>query len=146
MIQPAGHDRIDPEALSCIAAAYTREMTSIRGRRVQRLLKREFAGAEYVLTVQVGSERTAVLGLSDCGAAWCVTDGRGPSASVVKWQHGCTQALEERFDLLKDSLPLLAAESVALASVGGQTPIRVAAGSAAPRVRALMAKALEALA
>lgn len=135
---------IDPATLSSIAADYAKGMTSIRGRRVQRLLKREFGGAETVLLVQAGVDATAVLGLSESGAAWCATDGRGKQASVLKWRHGATHALEERFDLLKDSLPLLAAGSQPLASVGGQGPIRHAGGAISPRVRALAARAFEA--
>jgi hypothetical protein len=59
---------IDPDTLSSFASEYAKGMTSIRGRRVQRLLKREFAGAEYVLLTQVGSGAAAVLGLSASGA------------------------------------------------------------------------------
>ena len=75
---------IDPDALSSLASEYAKDMTSIRGRRVQRLLKREFAGADYVLLAQVGSDTAAVLGLSASGAALCATDGTGKQASVFK--------------------------------------------------------------
>ena len=108
---------IDATALSSLAAAYAKGMTSIRGRRVQRLLKREFAGAEYVFVVEVSSGRSAILGLSETGAAFCATDGRGKQASVVKWLHGSKEALEVRFDLLKDSLPVLETETIALAGL-----------------------------
>ncbi len=101
---------IDATALSSLAAAYAKGMTSIRGRRVQRLLKREFAGAEYLFIVELSSGRSAILGLSETGAAFCATDGRGKQASVVKWLHGSKEALEVRFDLLKDSLPALETE------------------------------------
>jgi hypothetical protein len=120
---------IDPNTLSSIASDYAKGMTSIRGRRVQRLLKREFAGAEYVLKVEAGSGTTAVLGFSASGAAFCATDGRGKRASVVKWLHGSTQALETHFDLLKDSLPVLGTESC----------------SVPPQARALIPMALQAL-
>ena len=76
---------IDANALSALAAEYAKGMTSIRGRRVQRLLNREFAGAEYVLIVEVASVRSAVLGLSESGAGFVTTDGRGRHASVNKW-------------------------------------------------------------
>jgi hypothetical protein len=39
---------INPDALSSLAREYAKDMTSIRGRRVQRFLRREFAGAECV--------------------------------------------------------------------------------------------------
>lgn len=116
---------IDSQALSSLAADYAKGMTSIRGRRVQRLLKREFGGADQVFLVQADSDSQAVLGLSESGAAWCATDGRGRHASVVKWRHGWTQALESRFDLLKDSLPLLAAETLPLTGRVGQIALRV---------------------
>jgi len=113
---------------------------------VQRLLKREFAGARYVLMVQDGSGSKAVLGLSASGAAFCATDGRGKQASVVKWLHGSTEALETRFDLLKDSLPVLGAGSLPLAALRRKVPLRVCAGSAvAPQARALVSMALRAL-
>jgi len=137
---------VDPDALSSLASDYARGMTSIRGRRVQRLLKREFAGAEYVLTVQLSGGATAVLGLSASGAAFCATDGRGRQVSVVKWLHGSTQALEARFDLLKDSLPVLGSEALSLASLRGQVRRRVPAGAVAPGARALVSMALDAMA
>lgn len=105
---------IDPDTLSSLASDYAKGMTSIRGRRVQRLLKREFAGAEHVMTVQVRSGAAAVLGLSSSGAAFCATDGRGKQASVLKWLHGSSEALETHFDLLKDSLPVLGTRSLPL--------------------------------
>ena len=98
---------IPPETLSSLAADYAKNMTSIRGRRVQRLLKREFAGADFVLLAQLGSGAAAVLGLSPSGAAVCATNGKGKYATVAKWAHGSPVAIEEQFDLLKDSLPLL---------------------------------------
>ena len=119
---------IDSDTLSSLAGDYAKDMTSIRGRRVQRLLKREFAGAEHVLMVHVGPGTTGVLGLSASGAAFCATDGKGKHASVVKWLHGSTVGLETRFDLLKDSLPVSGTTSVPLA--GLQELVRQAAGGA----------------
>ena len=107
---------IDPAALSFLASEYTEGMTSIRGRRVQRLLMREFGGAEHVLLIQADFGIQTVLGLSVSGAAQCATEGRGKQASIVKWLHGSTEALESHFDLLRDSLPLLSKESVSLAA------------------------------
>ena len=137
---------IDSNTLSSLASDYAKGMTSIRGRRVQRLLKREFAGAEYVLMVQVGSHTTAVLGLSASGAAFCATDGRGKQVSVVKWLHGSTEALETHFDLLKDSLPVLGTKSLPLAGLRRQAHLRVSAGSVPPQARALVSMALGTLA
>lgn len=136
---------IDFDTLSSLASNYAKGMTSIRGRRVQRLIKREFAGAEYVLMLHAGSGLTAVLGLSASGAAFCATDGRGKQASVAKWLHGSTQALETHFDLLKDSLPALGAQSLPLADLRRHAHLRVAAGSVPPRARALVSTALDTL-
>jgi len=93
--------------LAALASKYVQGMTSIRGRRVQRLLRREFAGAELVALNGEG-----VLGVSSSGAAFCATDGRGPQATLVQWRHGATEAVELQFDLLKDSLPVLATRTV----------------------------------
>ncbi len=102
---------IDADTLSFVANDYAQAMTSIRGRRVQRLLKREFAGADSLLIVEVDAG-AAVLGLPASGAALCATDGRGKEVSVVKWLHGSADALETYFDLLKDSLPVVRTTSV----------------------------------
>ena len=105
---------VHPDTLSALAADYSTGMTSIRGRRVQRLLKREFAGAERVLVLRPEAGMAAVLGLSGTGAAFCATDGRGKRVSVARWLHGWTDAVESHYDLLKDSLPLLATTSLPL--------------------------------
>ena len=102
---------IDPDTLASLAADYTRHMTSIRGRRVQRLLKREFAGADSVQIVATDAGMPAVLGRSKAGAALCATDGKGSCVSVVKWLHGDAYAYETRFDLLKDALPIVDSRS-----------------------------------
>ena len=136
---------IHPDALSSLASGYAKGMTSIRARRVQRLLKREFAGAEHVLVVQVGSGTSAVLGLSARGAAFCATNGRGKQASVVKWLHGSGQALEVSYDLLKDSLPVLSTDSLALPGLAEETHWCISAGSVPPEARPLVATAIQAL-
>jgi hypothetical protein len=135
---------VDIDALSRLASQYARGMTSIRGRRVQRLLQREFAGADRVVIVQVGSGASAVLGLSDTGAAICLTDGRGKHASVVKWRHGATQAFEVRFDLFKDSLPVVATLSVSVADLAGQVRLGISARFPSTQDRARIAQVFEA--
>ena len=137
---------IDPDALSSFASEYAKDMTSIRGRRVQRLLKREFGGAEYVLLAQVGTGTAAVLGLSASGAAICATDGKGKQASVVKWSHGATVALETHFDLHKDSLPVLGTTSLPLDRLRTQARLHVSAGSVPPQARPWASKVLQVLA
>jgi hypothetical protein len=135
---------IDPQALSNFASDYAKDMTSIRGRRVQRLLKREFGGAEYLLPAQLGSGAAAVVGLSASGAALCATDGTGKHASVFKWAHGSTEAIESQFDLHKDSLPVLHSRSVGLARIREQGALRVAVASAPVEARAWLSEVLQA--
>jgi hypothetical protein len=125
---------VDPAALASLATHYAKDMTSIRGRRVQRLLKREFAGADYVLLARLASGASAVVGLSPTGAALCATDGTGRHASVLKWSHGAVMAFETQFDLLKDSLPALETAAVPLGSLR-------ALGGAPWRAQALPAEA-----
>ena len=133
---------IDPDTLSSFASEYAKEMTSIRGRRVQRLLKREFADVDYVLWPKVGSGAPAALGISATGAALCATDGKGRQASVVKWSHGSTEALETHFDLYKDSLPVLSSSSVPLASLRTRLALSLPAGVVPIQARPLAAKVL----
>jgi len=137
---------IDPNTLSSLSSEYAKGMTSIRGRRVQRLLKREFAGAECVLLAQVDSGAAAVLGVSPSGAAICATDGKGRQASVVKWSHGASAAIETYFDLYKDSLPILSTNSVPLASLSTRFRLRLPAGIVPIQDGPLVAKALQVLA
>ena len=137
---------IELEALSSLAADYAKGMTSIRGRRVQRLLKREFVGAEYVLVVEVASRGSAVLGLSEGGAGFVATDGKGKQASVVKWLHGSKEATEVQFDLLKDSLPVLGTRVISLAGLPKRADLHITAGSVPPEASQLVSVTLQALA
>jgi hypothetical protein len=137
---------IDVNSLSCLAADYAKSMTSIRGRRVQRLLKREFAGAEYVLVVEVASGGSAVLGLSEGGAGFIATDGRGRQASVIKWLHGSKEATQVQFDLYKDSLPVLETRIIPLASLPKRAALHIPANSVLPEASHLVSVALQALA
>ena len=131
---------IDPDTLSSLASEYTKRMTSIRGRRVQRLLKREFAGAEHVLLAHADSGASVVLGLSRHGAAICATEGKGKQASVVKWSHESTVAVETRFDLYKDSLPVLGSVPVSFIQLREQIRLHVPAERIPPQVGTLVAK------
>jgi hypothetical protein len=105
---------IEPEELALLAARYARDMTSIRGRRIVRLIRREFAGADEVTIIPHAPGLPAVLGVSQIGAALCASNGKGPAASVIRWLHGATEGVETRYDLLKDSLPALSSEAVEL--------------------------------
>ena len=136
---------IDPDTLSSVAADFANGMTSIRGRRVQRLLKREFKGVDYVLLVQVGAGANAVLGLSESAAAFCATDGRGKHASVITWSLGAKSALETRFDLHKDSLPVLSTEPFPLSALRTEIKLALPAKSVPPEAGHLASKLLQEL-
>jgi hypothetical protein len=136
---------IDPEVLFLLARDYAKSMTSIRGRRVQRLLRREFSGAEHVVMIEASSGTPAVLGVSAIGAAFCSTSGKGKQVSVIKWLHGSTEAIETHFDLLKDSLPVLSATSLPLADLRGRVSLHAAEDSVPSQARALVSLALHAV-
>jgi hypothetical protein len=137
---------IATDSLSSFAIEYTKRMSSLRGRRVQRLIKREFGGAEFVLLAKSSAGEEAILGLSSSGAAICITDGKGKQACVIKWAHQATVAYETRFDLHKDSLPVLGSDQLPIVLLREQTHIHVPAESVPPEAAALVAKVLEALA
>lgn len=105
---------IDDASLTRLARAQAEGMTSIRGRRVVRLIRREFAGAAEVVCLPLDGGGRALLGISPAGAALCATDGRGPEASLVRWHHGEPHGLKTGFSLLKDSLPATREEAVTL--------------------------------
>jgi len=136
---------IDPETLSLLAREYARDMTSIRGRRVQRLLKREFGGADWVLPARFGSGAPAVLGLSATGAALCATDGAGKQATVYKWLYADDAAIESQFDLHKDSLPVLSSQRIPLARVREVARLHVLGDPVPPQARGWLAEVLRVL-
>ena len=109
---------------------------------MQRLVLREFSGASYVLTGKVESGGSAVLGLSDTGAGLLATDGRGTHASLCKWRHGSTDAIELQFDLRMDSLPVLGTRTVPLAGDLPKFNPDPVHGSLPPAARALLSIAV----
>lgn len=63
-------------------------MTSIRGRRVHRLLMREFSRFDHVLPVTAEDCAPALLALGEDGrVSVCQTDGRGPAAAGAEWSR-----------------------------------------------------------
>ena len=93
--------------LEPIARAYVADMTSIRGRRVHRLLMREFSAFDHVLPARTEAGAPALLALTQEGrAAVCCTDGRGAAADVVHARLDIA-AVATSHDLLKDSLPVV---------------------------------------
>lgn len=136
---------IDPDTLSAIASDHAKGMTSIRGRRVQKLLKREFSGAEHVLKAELADGRPAVLGLSESGAAICATDGKGLQAPVVKWLHGSDTAFETQFDLQKDSLPVRSSTTLPIAQLRARWRLHLAGSPMPEGIRVLLSGVLAVL-
>lgn len=99
---------VEKATLDAIARAYIEPMTSIRGRRVHRLLTREFSRFDHVLRVEAEDGTPALLALAqDGGAAICATDGRGSAAAIAQ-SAGLPGALvTTSYDLAKDSLPIV---------------------------------------
>ena len=98
---------ITAAALDRIARAYTASMTSIRGRRVHRLLTRELARYEMVVAARAGAATPALLALAQDGAAAaCSSDGRGAHVAIVHWARLDGATVTTCFDLAKDSLPV----------------------------------------
>lgn len=137
---------IAPDVLATLAATYAQPMTSIRGRRVVKLLKREFAGADHVLLTQAAHGGAAVLGVSAAGAALCVTDGRGAEAPIFRWAHGSSTVLQTCYDLHKDSLPVVSTGDLAFDTLRARGPWRVSPGALPSPTPALVARVFEALA
>ena len=99
---------IDPSTLHSIAAAYAEGMTTIRGRRVQRLLRRELASFDTVRRVKGADGGAALLGRKRDGTlAFCQTTGKGPAADVVVSAGPDGPTVTTSYDLSRDSLPTL---------------------------------------
>lgn len=99
---------IAKETLDATARTYVATMASIRGRRVHRLLMREFARFDHVLAVVGEDGSSALLALADEGrAAVCRADGRGAAAAVSEWARLEGATVTTSCDLTKDSLPIV---------------------------------------
>jgi hypothetical protein len=99
---------IEEALLDTTARSYVAPMTSIRGRRVHRLLMRAFARFDHVLPVTDEDGAPALLGLGDDGSvAVCRTDGRGAAAAVAEWGRLEDATVTTSYDLARDSLPIV---------------------------------------
>ncbi len=99
---------IEKEALDAIARSYVEPMTSIRGRRVHRLLMRAFSRFDHVLGAVAEDGTPALLALAEDGsAAICRTDGRGATAAIATWSRLPGATVTISYDLAKDSLPIV---------------------------------------
>jgi hypothetical protein len=86
---------------------YVAKMTSIRGRRVHRLLMREFSRFDHVLPVTAQDGTPALFAVAKDGSvSVCRTDGRGAAAAVAEWARLDGATITISYDLLKDSLPI----------------------------------------
>jgi hypothetical protein len=133
---------VDKDTLADIGRTYVAPMTSIRGRRVHRLVMRELAGFDRVLPVAAEEGPSALLGLGDDGSVAVLrTDGRGPSAAIVSWSAG-KQAVTTSYDLLKDSLPVVGSTSRASVVAGVGAPLDLKGSELAPADRKRAATAL----
>ncbi|UKD56348.1 hypothetical protein L3Q65_06415 [Amycolatopsis sp. FU40] len=99
---------MNADRLDVVARTFTASMTSIRGRRVHRLIMRRMAGYDHVLPAATADGAPALLALSADGrAALCRSDGRGPSADLVTCGPTPGVTVTSAHDLTKDSLPVL---------------------------------------
>jgi hypothetical protein len=99
---------IDEALLDATARTYVEPMTSIRGRRVHRLLMRVFKRFDHVLPVTAEGGAPALLALAEDGsAAVCRSDGRGAAAAVSEWVRLEGATVTTFYDLARDSLPVV---------------------------------------
>jgi hypothetical protein len=99
---------IEGEMLDATVRAYVKAMTSIRGRRVRRLLMREFARFDHVLPVTAEDGAPALLALGEDGSvSVCRTDGRGAAVAVAEWARLEGATVTMSYDLTRDSLPVV---------------------------------------
>jgi len=99
---------IEAAILDAMARTYVDTMPSIRGRRVHRLLLREFSRFDHVLPVTAEDGAPALLALGEGGSvAVCRTDGRGAAAAVAEWARLQGATVTISYDLTKDSLPIV---------------------------------------
>ncbi|MEQ1501145.1 MAG: hypothetical protein ABMB14_02895, partial [Myxococcota bacterium] len=99
---------VDAARLDQLARGYAAAMTSIRGRRVHRLVVRAFATYDHVVAATAEDGSPALLALADDGrVAVCRTDGRGPTAVIAAWARLDGATVTTAYDLLRDSLPVV---------------------------------------
>ena len=136
----------DRETLDEIARSYIEPMTSIRGRRVHRLLVREFARFDEVLRTRTQDGAPALFAISQKGgAAICRTDGRGAAAEIATWSRLQGATVTTAYDLLKDSLPIVGwtIEHPSFAGVAGT--LAISATELSPARQAAVAAILHTL-
>ena len=99
---------IDVVKLEKYADEYIQNMTSIRGRRIRRLIMREFGQCSEVRIIETDKEIHTFFGDLENGDAIKIkTNGRGKKAAVCLIKNGNNKIEVRHYDLLKDSLPLI---------------------------------------
>ncbi|HEV2121280.1 MAG TPA: hypothetical protein VGW38_00700 [Chloroflexota bacterium] len=88
---------IEEATLDATVRAYVATMPSIRGRRVHRLLMREFARFDHVLPAAA----------EDGSVSVCQTDGRGEVVAIAEWRRLEGATVKVSYNLTKDSLPIV---------------------------------------
>ena len=99
---------IEEATLDAAVRAYVATMPSIRGRRVHRLLMREFVRFDHVLpaTAEDGARALLALGENGCVSV-CQTDGRGEAVAVAGWRRLEGATVTVSYGLTRDSLPIV---------------------------------------
>jgi hypothetical protein len=99
---------IDIAKLEKYADEYIQNMTSIRGRRIRRLIIREFGQCNEVRIIETRKKINTFFGDFENGdTIKTETDGRGKKVEVCFTRNGNNKIEVRNYDLLKDSLPLI---------------------------------------
>jgi len=134
---------VDRELLETTTCAYASTMTSIRGRRVVKLLLREFASFDMVLPATAPDGPALVLALDQSGrAAVCATDGKGPTVAIDRAESPQAETVRTKYDFLKDSLPVVGREALAPGLSIPSRAVFVAAKGLTPAAKALVERLL----
>ena len=93
------------QELSRLADEYILGMTSIRGRRIKKLIIREYSDSDSV-TIEVKNGKKTIVSETRNEKRICSTDGKGKYVDImIQDPNGISMI--RRFDLLHDSLKLI---------------------------------------
>ncbi|MBX9349680.1 hypothetical protein K5M36_21615 [Chromobacterium vaccinii] len=102
---------MDRAELERLAGEYIADMTSIRGRRVFRLIMRELVGFDHVVSCPSAAGAAMLLALDEGGRiACCRSNGKGGRVEIVFVEPDGAVA-RRAYNLLKDSLPEIDCQS-----------------------------------
>lgn len=83
---------------------FTNSMTSIRGRRIQKLIKREYSNLANIRLIDHSEEKVGITGEGGNLIKTCFSDGKGKYAIITTFNSESNEAVNDYFDLLHDSL------------------------------------------